>query len=189
MAAELKLKGINFNGTLGAFAEHYGDEARASLLASLEGEIGEALRGGMIIASGWYPASWYGALLAAIVDQVGGGDDTARTLAREAVKADFQTLFKVVRLFLSPEKAAQQAMRVSKRYVDGGVIEVVSQEHGEVQYRFREYHGYTRLMWRDFIGGIEGVLENMGAEDLRNRIITGGNDGNDHLDVAFRWNA
>lgn len=187
MPAEIKLKGINFNGTLGAVAKQYGDDARASVEAALEGEVGEALRGRMIIASGWYPASWYAALLAAIVSEVGGGDDTARTVAREAVKTDFRTLFKVVRLFLTPQKAAEQAMRVSRRYIDGGQIDVVSQEAGEVQYRFRDYHGYTRLMWRDFIGGIEGVLENMGAEDLRNRIITGGNDGDAHLDVAFRW--
>ena len=133
------------------------------------------------------PASWYRELLDAIVEVTHGDQNTVRGLSREAVKADFQTLFRIVRLFLTPQKALQQSMRVSSRYVDGGVVDVVEAQDGVVHYRFREYHGYSRLMWWDFVGGIEGVLENLGAKNVTARMITGGQDGDHHLELLVRW--
>lgn len=187
MATERKLKGINFLGTLKALEREHEAETRKKVEANLEGELGEAVRHGGIFASSWYPASWYDALLREIVTEVRGDSDTVRSLSREAVKADFKTLFKVVRLFMAPEKALQQGMRVSSRYVDGGVIEVVEAKKCVMHIRFREYHGYTHLMWWDFIGGVEGVLDNMGAEYITARIIAGGGDGDHHLEVMLRW--
>lgn len=187
MSAERQLKGTNFVGTLGAFGREYGEEAREELVAQLEGPLGEALRHGGLVASGWYGASWYAALLQAIVDQVGGGDSTARTLAREAVKSDLRTLFKVVRLVLSPEMALKHSLRISSRYVDGGAIEMVESKDGLTHFRFTEYHGYSGLMWWDFIGGIEAVLESMGARQTWARVVAGGQDGDDHLEVVLRW--
>ena len=187
MATERKLKGINFVGTIDALGREHGDETRAAVVAALEGEVGEAIRSGAILASGWYPAAWYDALLRAIVKEVRGDATTVRTISREAVKVDFKTLFKVVRLFLSPQRALQQAMRISGRYVDGGEIDVVEAKDGFMHLRFREYRGYSRLMWWDFIGGVEGVLDGIGAEDITARFITGGGDGDHHLEVMLRW--
>ena len=184
---ERKLKGINFLGTLGALEREHGEEARANVEKKLGGEVGQAVRQTAILASGWYPAAWYAALLEAIVEEVGGGEATTRSLSREAVKADFKTLFKIVRLFMTPQYALQQGIRVSSRYIDGGQIELVEASNGHAHYRFRDYHGYTRLMWWDFIGGIEGVLENLGAEELFARIVDGGRDGDHHLEVVLRW--
>lgn len=187
MTTERKLKGINFTGTLKALQREYGDEAHQNVIAAVPGEAGEALQTRNILASGWYPASWYNALLRAIVAEVDGDKRTARALSRDAVRADFQTLFKIVRLFLSPEKAAQQGIRISSRYIDGGELEVVDAKDGLLQVRMREYHGYSELMWWDFIGGVEGVLENIGAEDLSSRVLAGGKDGDHHLEVVLRW--
>jgi len=110
-----------------------------------------------------------------------------RALSRDAVKDDFETLFKIVRLFMSPQKAAQQGMRIASRYIDGGEVETVEAAEGLLQVRVRDFHGYSELMWWDFIGGIEGVLENIGALDLSGRILAGGRDGDHHLEVVMRW--
>lgn len=185
--AERKLKGINFIGTIDALGREHGMAARESVVAALEGEVGEAVRHGSIVSSGWYPASWYDALLRTILKEVDGDAATARALSREAVKADFQTLFKIVRLFLTPHRALQQSMRISSRYIDGGVIEVVGADDGFMHLKMREYYGYSRLMWWDFIGAVEGVLENIGAEDISARFVAGGGDGDDHLEVVLRW--
>lgn len=187
MPTERKLKGINFLGTLEALEREHEAETRARVEGQLEGQVGEAIRQHEVLASGWYPASWYAELLQTIVSEVGGGSDTARSLSRAAVATDFSTLFKIVRLFLKPEMAAKQGLRVSRRYVDGGTIDVVKANRGMMQIRFREYHGYTRLMWWDFIGGVEGVLCNMGAEDITSRILAGGSDGDHHVEVLLRW--
>jgi len=187
MADERRLKGINFNGTLSALEREHGGDVRVRVEEALDGEVGEAVRHRAIVAGGWYPASWYDSLLKTIIIEARGDEATVRGLSREAVKADFQTLFRIVRLFLSPQKAVQQTMRVSSRYVDGGVIDVVQAGDGMMQLRLREYHGYSHLMWWDFIGGIEGVLENLGALDITARIMAGGGDGDHHLELMLRW--
>ncbi|MBX3271036.1 MAG: hypothetical protein KF729_12295 [Sandaracinaceae bacterium] len=186
MAAERKLKGINFVGTLEALARTHGAEARARVEARLRGDAGELVRGRAVVASGWYPAAHYAALLDAIVAEL-RDEDAVRALSREAVKADFATLFRIVRLFMSPEKALQQSMRISSRYIDGGDVSVVDVGERFIHYRFRDYHGYTRRMWWDFIGGIEGVLETLGVEDIRSRVVAGGQDGDDSLELIVRW--
>lgn len=186
---ERRLKGINFVGTLKALERAKGIEARRAVETDLRGEAGEALRTGAVVANGWYPASWYAALLASIVHVTGEGEGLVASLSRDAVRADFQTLFKIVRLFISPQFALEQSLRVSRRYIDGGEIEVVDVSPTHVHYRMREYHGYTRLMWRDFIGGIEGVLETMGCRELTSQILAGGGDGQHHLELQLRWQA
>jgi len=187
VSAERKLKGINFLGTLKTLGKQHGGEVRQRVEKRLSGELGESVRHGALLASGWYPAGWYGNLLDAIVAETRGDAGSVRLLSRAAVAADFKTLFKVVRLFMTAQVALQQSMRVSRRYIDGGEIEVVSAGDGHIHYRFREYHGYTRLMWWDFIGGIEGVLSNLGAEDMTARVIAGGEDGDAHMEVVLRW--
>ena len=187
MTTERKLKGINFLGTLKTLGKQHGPEVQKRVEARLPGELGETFRHGALLASGWYPASWYGQLLDAIVAETRGDASSVRMLSREAVAADFKTLFKVVRLFMTPQSALKQSMRVSRRYIDGGDIEVVDAGDGHIHYRFRDYHGYSRLMWWDFIGGIEGVLTNLGAEDMTARIIEGGDDGDPTLGVMLRW--
>jgi hypothetical protein len=184
---ERRLKGINFVGTLKALERARGVEVRRAVEAHVAGDAGEALRTGAVVANGWYPASWYAALLASIVHVTNEGEGFVASLARDAVRADFQTLFKIVRLFISPQFALEQSLRVSRRYIDGGEIEIVGASTGHVHYRMSEYHGYTRLMWRDFVGGIEGVLETMGCRELTAHIRAGGADGEHQLEVELRW--
>lgn len=184
---ERQLKGTNFTGTLGAVERRYGRGVREAVEQRMPGEAGESLRTGTLLASGWYPASWYHALLATIAEVADASPTAIRDIAREAVRDDFQTLFRVVRLFLSPQRALQQSLRISRRYIDGGEIEVVEAGRGLIHYRFREYDGYTRLMWQDFMGGIEAVLELLRVQDLTCRVIAGGGDGDDGLEVVFRW--
>ncbi len=187
MGNDRRLKGINFFGTLDAFEREYGRVARDALLEELSEPLRGAMTHGEVVASGWYPAAWYDALLQGIVARTGGDVDLARRLSREAVHNDFRTLFRVVRLFMTPARALQQSVRVASRYIDGGEIEVLEAQDQAVRYRFREYRGYTRLMWWDFIGGIEGVLTSLGCEDITARVLAGGNDGDHHLELQLRW--
>src|SRR5690606_3390320 len=129
---ERKLKGINFLGTLKALEREHGRDVRERVERSLDGELGESLRHGALVASGWYPASWYRALLACIVRETRGDEGMVRRLSNAAVSADMKTLFRIVKLFLTPERALQQSMRISSRYIDGGEIEVVAVGTGHI---------------------------------------------------------
>lgn len=189
MAASRKLKGLNFHATLQAFERQHGRAARDRVESSLEGELRDTVQYGGFIVSTWYPADWYGELLEHISTEIGGGSQGIRMLAREAMKSDFQTVFRLMRLFFTPELAAAQSRRVAQRYIDGGHIEVVSAEAGRMHYALTDFPGYTHLMWWDFIGSVEGVLENMGAQNLHASRLNGGQEGDDHIEFVLRWSS
>ncbi len=186
MPTERKLNGVNFHGMLDALARTHGAEARARVEARVEGEAGDALRHRAIVTGGWYPASWYDALLRAVEAELPGKKGVVRELCKRAVMNDFGTLFKVISLVASPEMALRNAMKIVGRYVDGGKISMVSNSPGEMHFKFEEFHGYTSRMWEDFIGGMEGVLTLMKLELLPTKKLSGG-DETGRLEVLLRY--
>jgi hypothetical protein len=184
---ELKSKGINFRGALGALQRRHGKATCEAVLARVQGPAGEALRHGEVLAGGWYPASWYDALLAAIEEHFDGDRNVVRELSRQAIVDDFSTLFKLVSLVVSPESALTTASRITSRYVQGGRITVVERREGAVHYRFEDYFGYTRRMWSDWLGGMEAILEMMKVKRLPPRILGGGGDGDAHFELVIRY--
>ncbi len=184
---ERKLKGVNFHGTLRALAKAHGAEKLALVRARVKGEPGQALRDGAILTGGWYPASWYDALLSAIEDELPTDRTACRDLARAAVVEDFSTLFRVISLVVSPNSALVNATRIAGRYVDGGKITVVHAKEGEIRFLFEDFHGYTRRMWEDFMGGIEAVLDLMKVQRLPSRVLGGGVDGAGRLELVVRY--
>src|SRR5689334_23031813 len=136
MADERKLKGVNFRGTMSALERKHGKDVLARALARVQGEAGTALRDGSVLAGGWYPASWYASLLSAIVDETSGGEKIALELSKDAVRNDMETLFRILSLFVSPQFALHNAVKVLRRYVDGGTVEVVEARDGHMHFRF-----------------------------------------------------
>lgn len=184
---EVKLKGVNFRGTLGALERLAGKDTVARTLAATGGPAGEALRVGEVVAGGWYPASWYAALLEAIETTTGKGPEFIRECSREAIRADFATIFKVISLFISPERALDNATRVMARYYDGGKLSVQEAREGFIRFRFDEYVGLDHRMWEDIAGGMEGVLISMRVLEPRAQIVGGGRDGDAHMVVELVW--
>lgn len=184
---ERKLKGVNFHGTLRALERRHGEGVARRVREHIEGDAGPALRDGAIVSGGWYPASWYDALLASIERELPGERSICRDLAHAAVQDDFATIFRVISLFVSPESALVNATRVTSRYVDGGTIRVVEAREGEVRFRFEEFHGYTRRMWADFVGGMEAIVDLMRVERRPTQVIAGGQDGDATFEVVIRY--
>lgn len=184
---DFKAKGISFLGILRAVERQRGAEVRDRIVEALPGEVGEAVRVSEIIASGWYPIAWYAELLRAVVDVLGGGPEMVRRLSAAAVIDDFSTIFKLVRLILSPERVLQMAMKVNSRYLSGGAIDVLESKSDRFRLRATDYHGYNRLLWADFLGGAEGVLTLMKARELESTLIAGGDNGDDWAEFLFRW--
>jgi hypothetical protein len=181
-----KLKGVNFRGTLGALERLRGKDTVAAVLARVPGEPGVALRDGAVLTGGWYPAAWYHALLVAIVEETGGGEPIVAQLARDAVMNDLETIFRILSLFVSPTFALQNAIKVLRRYVDGGTVEVLAARDGEARYRFTDFHGYTRLMWTDFVASTEAVALSMRLKDVKTRTPGSGGDG-PSLELVMTW--
>lgn len=129
------------------------------MIARLEGELGDALRHGGILTSGWYPIAWHDAMLRAVEETFPDEPRVIRELTGKAVRNDFETLFKVVKLVATPAFALTNATRVMARYFDGGRISVVEARPGHVHFRFDDYEGFTPRIWEDVVGGMEAVID------------------------------
>ena len=154
----MRSKGTNFHGLLESVERSRGKDARARLIASVEGELGDALRHGAILTGGWYPIAWHDAILRALEETFPGEPHIIREVTGQAVRKDFETLFKVVRLVATPAFALTNATRVMARYFDGGRVSVLEAREGRIHFRFDDYVGFTPRIWEDVIGGMEAVI-------------------------------
>ncbi|MEZ4340819.1 MAG: hypothetical protein R3B82_29705 [Sandaracinaceae bacterium] len=98
MSKPINVEEIDFSGLLAAYERAHGAERRAELEREVAEPVRAALASGEILAAGWYPTAWYDALLRAVEAEQDEG--AIKALAGDAVTHDFQTLFRVVRLFL-----------------------------------------------------------------------------------------
>lgn len=183
---ERKLKGVNFHGTLKALERNHGEEVRTRVESNIDGEAGEAIRTKAVLTGGWYPASWYDALLRSIESEFPGRNHICRELSRQAVMDDFATLFKIISLVASPQMALKNATKIAGRYIDGGKIEMLSAKDGEMHFKFEEFYGYSARMWDDFIGGMEGILDLLKVQRLPTKVLSGGGNS-DKLEVLLRY--
>lgn len=160
---DVRSKGTNIHGILTTLGRVHGEASRARVLAAVAGEAGEALRHGAVVSSGWYPVAWHDATLKAIEDVFPSRRFAVRELAYEAVKHDFQTLFKVVSLVASPSFALTNATKIMARYYDGGRVSLLEARLGYVHFRFEDYRGFTSRIWDDVHGGLQCVVDMMGV--------------------------
>lgn len=183
---ETRLKGVNFHGTLGAIERRFGKDAVARVKARMKGAGGESLRNGAIVTGGWYPASYYDALLLAIEEEYPTTRGIVADICRDAVTQDFQTLFRIVSLVATPEWALSGATRVMTRYIENTRVEVKESREGHVHYLFQDFHGYTPRMWEDFVAGIEAVIDLMRIRRLPSKVVAGGGD-QPFLEIIIRY--
>lgn len=154
---------MNFTSSLRAARQIHGEAFGEQVLERVAGEGGEALRLGGVVTSGWYPVAWWRAYLEALDDALGGDPEALARLARTAAQQDLKLLFRMARLVLKPEVAAKQVRFVHGRYVRGGSAEAVEARPGRLRIVFRECHGFDGRCWRDYLAGVAGVLEGLGA--------------------------
>lgn len=167
----LRTRGLNFTGTLGAVARRYGRGTAERVAARVPGEPGELLRKRAFATTGWYPVTWYDQLLEAIERELPQDPDVCREISRAGATEDLNTIFKAISFVASPDFALVNATRVASMYFDGGKISVVDARHGRIHFRFDGFHGFTRRLWADFVGGMEAVIDLLGLERLPTEVL------------------
>lgn len=168
-AVSAMAKGSNFIGLLNTVERMHDVQARLHVLSQLPPHIQSALKHGQVLAIGWYPVEWYAELHAAIDLVTGGGPEFARTLGSAATLADFGGMHRLVASMLSTETVFGQAHRLMSLYWRGGTVERVSVTKGRAQLKFDNWAGFSRLVWEDVLGSVEGILTFCGAKDIHAR--------------------
>lgn len=169
--AALRTRGLNFTGTLGAVARRYGRATAERVAARVEGEAGELLRQRAFATTRWYSVEWYDQLLEAIERELPNEPDVCREISRAGATEDLNTIFKAISFVASPDFALVNATRVASMYFDGGRISVLDARPGRIHFRFEAFHGFTRRLWADFVGGMEAVIDLLNLERLPTEVV------------------
>jgi hypothetical protein len=180
-------KGSNFLGLLRCM-DARDPTARLRVLQALPPERARALGDGDIVTMGWYPIVWYAELHDAIDKVLGGGPSLARELGHDTCVYDFNSIHRVIAAMFSVETVFGQAHRLMGLYFKGGTIERLDVQPGRGRIRFIGWYGFSRLIWEDLLGAMQGILELCGASNVRCR-PQGALHSAHTVDFELRWDS
>ncbi len=185
--SEPRVKGVAFRSVMAAVDAICPAGTRERALGQMDRELGEALRYGTILPSGWYPISSYKTMWSAILAASGGGPELVRKIAHECMRIDTAGVYRFVMRMLSPETVFAASSRFFSGYYDTGSLEVVERRRGRARAEWRGCVGFDRTMWMEVMASGEALVEMAGGKDVRHRIVLGGRDGDTDTVSELFW--
>ena len=155
-------------------------------LEAMSEEVRDALRYGTIIASGWYPVSWYRAMWSGILAATDEGLDFVRFVGRTSVDVDFPTLYRAAFRVLSPRTLVTLGLKHFKQIYDTGSVEVLESRPTSVRVKWTGCVGFDRTMWTEVFGSCERLAELAGGKAARMQAVEAGGD-DDHCVAVAHW--
>lgn len=180
-----RVRGLSLAQWLAAFQRLHGDAAREQLMAALPDEVREGL-GQELLDDGWYPISWWAAMLAGARAIAGDDPATIEELARDSATREFSTVHRILLLFVSPQRLLDIARRVFSRYYSAGWVESLPTGKSEAQVRWGGCRGFDANIWHDCFTAAAVAVEQCGARDVEWEVLDGAGDA-EHATVHFRW--
>jgi hypothetical protein len=182
-----KVKGSAFLSVRQSLGELRGAGSVEAALAATPGEGGEALRHGGVVASGWYPIAWYRDWLGGIRSGLGEGPAIIRDIGARCAHNDLKGVYRVFARLLSPQTLYSLTPRFFKNFYDTGTVEILESRPGFTHARWSNCTGFDANMWTELVGSAEGFLECAGASHVRSRSLSGGQDGDEHMELSAHW--
>lgn len=182
---EIRAKGSTFLSIVSALEPARNLEYRDRVLAELPGECGELLRSGSLIASGWYPVSWYTTLLGTAVREADAS--VVRELGILSTRASVSTVHRIFMRMVSPHTMIKQGYRVFSSYFEGAKAEVLNVAKGTERVTWLDCHGFDRNVWREQQASMEELVRLSGAKLVRSRVMAGGGDLDSQMSVEITW--
>lgn len=184
---ELRTKGVSLLSFVTTLRSLHGSDVAERTLSGLPDEVSTALRKGLVVASSWYPLAWHRAMHASAQRACRTGPELARSIGYHGTQADFRGVYRFVASLIAPDRLIRVSPRVWSNYFDGGKIAVDEHHRGKVQTSFSECYGFDRSLWENTIGGSLAVLDIAGARNVKTRVLRGGGDGDDQLELELIW--
>ena len=163
------------------------EQVAADALAALPPDLGNRIKAGTLLTGNWYPLTWYLEMHRAARKVTGAGPELARTLGFENTMDDLKGVYRIFIKMLSPQFVISKSTFLFNAYYDTGKMEVVDAVERSARARWTGCAGFDQNLWQDVIGGSEAGMVLSGAKDIHIDIVSGGKDGDDHLEVHARW--
>jgi hypothetical protein len=183
----MRTKGVALLGVLKSFEALHGRAAYEAAIDTLPEALRDRVVLNGILGGSWYPIEEYRRIHLAAQQAARRGPDLARDLSREATLDDFRGIYRLLTFVLSPHGMLRKAPSAWSRYYDGGRLEIREARDDFAQARFSGCEGFDSTLWQDAIGGCLGVLQACGAKDIDVRVLAGGRDGDQTMEIETRW--
>ncbi|WP_437310177.1 hypothetical protein [Sorangium sp. So ce388] len=187
MTDEPRVKGVAFRSAYVSFGKLRGEPVQKLSLDEMCEPLRHGLRYGSIVSTGWYPIAWYKDLFQAIRRTSGEGKDLIHQIGRQCTRDDMSGIYKVIAALISPSALFSLGQRVFANYYSVGRVQVLQSRRGFTRARWIGCPGFDENMWTEVIGSCEQLLEIGGASHVRQRIIAGGGDHDEHLELTAHW--
>lgn len=188
LSTEPKVKGVAFRTIELCYERLRGPEARNRARELMPPEVADAFRYYTVLASSWYPISWYRETFRAFRAGTNEGPELAREIGKLAARHDMSGVHKqILAKLISPQALLSMSQRVFNTYYDTGRFEIGASEPLHVQARCANCVGWDHNMWMELAGSCESLLEIAGARRVVLHILAGGQDGNAHATFEARW--
>lgn len=159
-----------------AAARIHGVDRIERVVAAMRPEAGSDFTSGFD-TSGWYPVTHVDAFYESLLREVGGGLDTVRLVAQRAMEDDIGTFYRLILRTFDPSSVLNFGLRVWRTIYDAGQVTVERPAAGRVLVNVEGVEGFTRLVWHDVVGGVEGMVAFSRATGKAVRLVEGGDDG------------
>lgn len=178
-------KGVAIRGVLGAAERQLGGEVVRRAIGELAGEA-ERYRREPILAGSWYDVAVYVEVHAALRRVSGRGHALARELGYGALRADMTGTYEWLVRKLSAKQLAAWGPRLLQIYCRGVHFDVIEERSHSRRVHFTIV-GADRAVWLDLAGGLEALLDLVGAQSPRVRVELAGGDVADEADIEMFW--
>ncbi len=182
-----KVKGVTLRSAMQALERLRGKALCEAAIQLMPLELAEGMRYGTILASRWYPVSWYRDLHSAIVSATNEGERIIRMVEREAARSDMTGVYRVAFKLLSPETLINLSSRLFSTYYDTGRAETLDSRKGYVRVRWSGCTGFNRNIWAGLFASCEMMLELAGAKNVRMYVRAGGGQEDDFAETEAYW--
>jgi hypothetical protein len=184
---EPQVKGVALRTIDLCFREMRGPEHYQKALSLMDPELAHTCRT-LILATAWYPISWYKGAFKAYRAATGEGTELPRLIGMACVRHDMQAVYKQLMLkIVSPQVLLTMAQRVFGAYYDHGALSVIEARKGYGRMQCTSCLGWDENMWAELVGSCEMQLELAGAKHVRIRVISGTKNGDVNSELEAHW--
>jgi hypothetical protein len=185
---EPQVKGNAFRTIEQCFTELCGEEARAAALKLMSEPLRNSFEQKLLLASTWYPITWYRDTFAAYREAQHAGTELPREIGRRGARRDMRGVYKQLLLkMVSPQALLGLSQRLFKSYFDTGLMEIREGRSGYVHATWTGCQGWDENLWAELAGSCEALLELAGAKHVRLRVIKGGRTGDSDCEMEAHW--
>jgi hypothetical protein len=187
MASEPQVKGVAFRSVYASLGKLRGEAVQRALLETVNEELRHGFAYRSIVPGGWYAIELYKELLRGIRSATGESKELVYEIGRQCTRDDMSGIYSVIAKLISPQSLWSLSQRVFSSYYSVGTVKMTETRNGYSHAAWTNCKGFDENMWTEVLGSCVQLLEIGGAKDVCIRVLSGGRNGNDHMEAAAHW--